>query len=82
MASITLVLFTTLKPKINSTNTRAMPKWARLRNCSLWLCAQMSTQKQVVRAVRAESALENEAATTPMVNSTTTVCPSTPVAAN
>ena len=42
----------------------------------------MSTQKLVVRAVMAESALEKEAATTPMVNSTTTVVPNMPVAAN
>ena len=42
----------------------------------------MSTQKLVVRAVMAESALENDAATTPMVKSTTTVVPNWPVAAN
>ena len=35
-----------------------------------------------MRAVSAESALENEAAMIPMVKSTTTGIPSTPVAAN
>ena len=42
----------------------------------------MSTHQLVVRAVRAESADENEAATTPIVKRTTTVLPSWPVAAN
>ena len=36
----------------------------------------------MVRAVSAESALENDAATIPMVNNTTTTFPNTPVAAN
>ena len=36
---------------------------------------RMSTQKQVVREVRAESALENEAATIPMVKNIITTVP-------
>ena len=42
----------------------------------------MSMQKIVVRAVSAESALLNEAATIPRVNKISTVFPNCPVAAN
>ena len=41
----------------------------------------MSTQYEVVSEVRAESALENDAATMPMVKNTTTAMPSSPEAA-
>ena len=82
MASMTLVLFTMRKRMMNNTNTIAIPICTRRRRSSSFGRSHKSTQKLVVSAVSAESALENDAATIPMVNSTTTVWPNSPVAAN
>ena len=68
--------------RIKSTKTTAMAICTRrLSRSSSGRCT-MSTQKLVVRAVSAESALENEAATMPMVKNTVTRSPNEPVAAN
>ena len=82
MASITLLEFSQWNNSISTAISAAIPTNTRLRNRSSVGLRQMSTQKLVVNAVIAESAEENEAATMPSVNSTTTVSPSPPVAAN
>ena len=79
---MTLVLFSTLKIRMNITKTTAMPMCTFLRRRSSFGRSHTSTQKLVVRAVRAESALENDAATMPIVNNTVTTVPRLPVAAN
>ena len=65
MASITLVEFITRNSSTNATNTTAMAIWARRRSTSSSFLPHISTQKLVVIAVRAESALEKHAATMP-----------------
>ena len=82
MASMTLVELTASTMRMSAMKTTAMPTWTRRRSRSSPGRWQMSTQKLVVMAVSAESALLNDAATMPMVNSTTTAVPSSPVAAN
>ena len=81
MASSIEVEFTARKRRMKSANTAAMPRWVCLRKRSSLGRPQMSTQKDVVRAVRAESALLKDAATMPMVNNTTTSVPNEPLAA-
>ena len=82
MASITLVELTTLNKRINTTNIEHKRICVFRRSFSSSDFSMISTQKLVVRAVRAESALLNDAATIPIVNSITTVSPNFPEAAN
>ncbi len=82
MASMTLVEFSALKVRMNNAKTTAMPMCTRRRNRSSVGRRQRSTQKLVVSAVSAESALLKEAATMPTVKKTTTGSPKRPVAAN
>ena len=58
-----------------------MPTCTRRRSRSSSLRPQISTQKLVVSAVRAESALLKAAATMPNANNTCTAMPNCPVAA-
>ena len=67
MASMTLVEFRMRKSRINTTNTTAIPICTLRRNRSSPGLPQISTQKLVVSAVKAESALENAAATMPRI---------------
>ena len=67
---------------INTVNTTQMPMCAMRRRLSSLGRSFISTQKLVVRAVSAESALLKQAATIPMVNKMVTVVPNFPVAAN
>ena len=66
MASISEVEFSCRNNRINSMKNPHMTTCIFFLSASLSGCRQISTQKQVVREVRAESALENEAATMPM----------------
>ena len=75
MASMTLVEFTKRKSKTKTTKTTAIIKCDLLRRFSSFGFPQISTQKLVVIAVKAESALENEAAKIPKIKSTTTAGP-------
>ena len=79
---MTLVEFIMRNSRINITNNPHKPRWTLQRNRSSAGRRQISTQKLVVSDVSAESALLNEAATIPMVKSTTTAVPKFPVAAN
>ena len=82
MASITLVELIALKAMMKSMKTKATSRCIRLRSFTSSFLPRISTQRLVVIAVNAESALEKLAATIPMVNSTTTRVPITPEAAN
>ena len=82
MASITLVELIALKAMMKSMKTKATSRCIRLRSFTSSFLPRISTQRLVVIAVNAESALEKLAATMPMVNSTTTKVPITPDAAN
>lgn len=81
MASMTLVEFTKRKSKTKTTKITAIIKCDLLRRFSSYGFPQISTQKLVVIAVKAESALENEAAKIPKIKSTTTAGPNSPDAA-
>ena len=61
-----------LKAMMNSMNTTATNKCIHLRSFTSSFLPRISTQRLVVIAVSAESALEKLAATIPMVKSTTT----------
>ena len=70
-----------LKAMMNSMNTTATNKCIHLRSFTSSFLPRISTQRLVVIAVSAESALEKLAATIPMVKSTTTKVPIAPDAA-
>ncbi len=82
MASITLVELIALKAMMKSMKTKATSRCMRLRSFTSSFLPNISTQRLVVMAVKAESALEKLAATMPMVNKTTTRVPIAPEAAN
>ena len=82
IASMTLVEFMALKATMNSMKASVTPmctyrrvRTARSGEYPLRSTPRMSMQKLVVRAVSAESALENAAATMPIMNSTGTSMP-------
>ena len=87
MASITLRLFTALKIRIIMANKTEMSKWL-IRRVRLALVAssfstpRMSTQKEVVNAVNAESALLKAAAMIPIVKKIRMECPNMPEVQN
>jgi hypothetical protein len=62
-----LVEFKALNKRIKMAKTTAIPICTLLRNFSSPCRRQISTQKLVVKAVKAESALEKDAATMPNV---------------
>ena len=67
MASMSEVELIWRKRRINSIKKPHIAICVLFLSASLSGCLRISTQKQVVSEVRAESALENEAATMPMI---------------
>ena len=86
MASMRLESFTASKHKIKPTKSKAITPCTFFLTASgrvnLRSTSRMSTQKLVVKAVSAESALLNAAAIIPIVNSTNTPFPKWPSAQN
>ena len=79
---MTLVELRAPKPMMKSMKTKATARCTFLRRSSSSSRPKISTHTLVVRAVRAESALEKLAATTPIVKNTVTIDPKAPEAAN
>ena len=80
MASMILLLFTALIMRIMRTNKTEINIWALLRHsmaleAGRFFTSRISIQKEVVRAVSAESALEKAAAMIPIQKNKSTVFP-------